>query len=284
MYDAALVLEGGAMRGQYTAGVLDAFLAAKVHFSLVVGVSAGALCATNYLAEQAGRTNRINTKYRTDKDYISVQRALRRQDIINLDYLFASHGGDWEDFDARTYRTSASEFVVVATALATGRSVYFRHPQGKTLVADLKASAALPFMSRPVATEQGLCLDGGVANSIPFAYAQQRGFTKVVVVRTRERTFRKTPTSKVLQRAYRHAYAGYPAFAETGIKRPEMYNTQASALQQLEQAGQAFVLAPAQPVTVSRLERDVDKLQALYQQGSADGQANLAKLQAYLKN
>ncbi|MCI1894609.1 MAG: patatin family protein [Lactobacillus sp.] len=284
MYRAALILEGGALRGQYTAGVLDTFLKHDIHFELVVGVSAGALCGTNYLSEQIGRTNTINTKHRQDKNYISLRRAFKRQDIINLDYLFAPHSGDWENFDERTYRSSTSEFVVVATALASGQAVYFRHPQGRDLVADLKASSAMPFISAPAVTNAGVCLDGGIADSIPFAYAQKRGFDQIVVVRTRERTYRKNPTSAVLRRAYQHSFAEYPAFASTASARPEMYNQQAAQLQQLEQQGQVFVIAPQEPVTVGRLERDVNKLTALHQTGMAEAEAALPGMQAYLSH
>ncbi|WP_203623191.1 MULTISPECIES: patatin family protein [unclassified Lacticaseibacillus] len=283
MYKAALVLEGGALRGQYTAGVLDTFLTHEIRFELVVGVSAGALCGTNYLSEQIGRTNAINTKYRTDKNYISVSRALHRQDIINLDYLFAEHGGEWEDFDDRTYRTSPSEFVVVATSIEQGHAVYFRHPQGRDMVADLKASAAMPFISAAAFTSAGPCLDGGIADSIPFEYAQQRGYDKVVVIRTRERAYRKSPTSAVLRRAYHRSFAAHPTFVQTAIGRPEMYNRQAEALEAQEKTGQVFVIAPKQPVTVGRLEHDVNKLAALYQTGVSEAAAALPAMRDYLE-
>lgn len=283
MYKAALVLEGGALRGQYTAGVLDTFLTHDIHFELVVGVSAGALCGTNYLSEQIGRTNAINTKHRSDKNYISVSRALHRQDIINLDYLFAEHGGDWEDFDERTYRTSATEFVVVATSIELGHAVYFRHPQGRDMVADLKASAAMPFISAEAYTSAGPCLDGGIADSIPFEYAQHRGYDKVVVIRTRERDYRKSPTSQVLRRAYKRSFAAHPTFVQTAIGRPEMYNRQAAALVELEKRQGVFVIAPEQPVTVGRLEHDVSKLEALYQTGVAEAAAALPAMRDYLE-
>ncbi|MFD1485959.1 patatin family protein [Lacticaseibacillus baoqingensis] len=282
MYQAALVLEGGALRGQYTAGILDAFLDHGIFFHTVIGVSAGALCGTNYISQQRGRTDIVNTRYRHDKDYISLRRAFHRQDIINLDYLFAEHGGRWEPFDEVAYRTSPMTFVVAATALEKGRAVYFHHPQGRDLIADLKASSAMPFISKPVYTGLGLCLDGGVADSIPYAYAQANGFDKIVVIRTRPRAYRKNPTSPVLARAYQRTFSDYPAFVQAAIARPQMYNHQAQTLQSLEGEGQVFVLAPKAPVTVKRLESDVSKLEALYQTGLADGAASLPQLKAYL--
>lgn len=282
LYNAALVLEGGAMRGQYTAGVLDLFMQHHIQFKTVIGVSAGALCATNYIANQPGRTNLVNTRYRDDRDYISLRRALHRQDIINLDYLFEPHGGDWQDFDEYAYRTSPMAFIPVATGLATGQAQYFHHPQGKDLRADLKASSAMPFVSNPVFTGLGLCLDGGVADSIPYAYARACGFDKIVVVRTRPRGYRKTSTSAVLRQAYQRAFSDYPAFAKTAIARPDMYNRQADELLQLEHTGHAFVIAPRQPVTVGRLEHDVSKLATLHATGLADANVQLSAMTTYL--
>ena len=282
MYKAALILEGGALRGQYTAGVLDTLMANHIQFASVIGVSAGALCGVNYIANQPGRTNSINVDHRLDRNYISLRRALRRQDIINLDYLFEPHGGNWQDFDDQAYRTSPMSFVVVATAMTHGRAVYFHHPQGKDLVANLKASSAMPFISAPVYTGLGRCLDGGIADSIPYAYAQVQGFDKIVVIRTRQRDYRKSSTSRVLRHAYQQAFADYPEFVTTAIARPQMYNRQAQQLQDLEQAGKAFVIAPEAPVNVSRLERDLDKLAALHATGMADAERLLPAMQRYL--
>lgn len=282
MYKAALVLEGGALRGEYTAGVLDAFLDEDIHFDTVIGVSAGALCGTNYISEQRGRTNMINTQYRHDKNYISVRRAFRRQDIINLDYLFESHGDGWEDFDATTYRRSASKFVIVATSLELGRAVYFDHPVAREMVQTLKASSSMPFISAPAKTSQGLCLDGGIADSIPFEYAQLAGFDKIVVIRTREREYRKRRTQSPLRYAYEHAFAQYPEFVKAAAARPEMYNRQADKLDDLEEAGQVFVIAPAEPVTVGRLEGNTDKLEALYETGLQQTKELVPDLRSYL--
>ncbi|WP_461224501.1 patatin-like phospholipase family protein [Lacticaseibacillus suihuaensis] len=282
MEKTALVLEGGALRGQYTAGVLDTFLAQGLHFDTVIGVSAGALCGTNYVSEQFGRTTHVNVNYRHDRNYISLRRALRRQDVINLDYLFAPHGAGWEDFDAATYNASATQFVVVATSVTNGRPVYFVHPKDAELVEALKASSAMPFISAPQDTRLGLCLDGGITDSIPYAYAQAAGFAKIVVVRTRERAYRKAATSPVLAAAYQHTFGEHPRFVEAACARPEMYNRQATALDELEAAGDVFVIAPQEPVTVKRLEGDTDKLQALYETGRRESAAAFEALSAYL--
>ncbi|WP_125702939.1 patatin-like phospholipase family protein [Lacticaseibacillus daqingensis] len=282
MTSTALILEGGALRGQYTAGVLDTFMAHQQLFDLVVGVSAGALCGTNYVSQQPGRTNRINVTYRHDKNYISVRRALHRQDIINLDYLFAPHGAEWEEFDEATYEASPMRFVIAATSLPLGRAIYFTAPKGAELVGALKASSAMPFISAPAQTTHGLCLDGGIVDSIPFHYALGAGVDRIVVIRTRERAYRKRPTSSVLARAYARAFEAYPDFVQAAIARPTMYNQQASELEALEKAGRIFVIAPQNPVNVSRLESDTNKLRALYETGRAEAEAVLPALQDYL--
>lgn len=282
MYKAALVLEGGALRGQYTAGVLDTFMDQRIQFETVIGVSAGALCGTNYISNQRGRTNDINVNYRHDKNYISVRRALRRKDIINLDYLFAEHGDQWEDFDEATYAASPMKFVVVATALKHGRAVYFDHPTGHDLVSTLKASSAMPFITAPQRTPQGICLDGGIADSIPYAYAQLAGYDKIVVVRTRERSYRKGETKLPLATAYERAFHEYPAFVKTAIDRPLMYNRQADQLEALERAGKVFVIAPEEPVTVKRLEGDTAKLAELHATGQHEAADALLAMRTYL--
>ncbi|WDF83314.1 patatin family protein [Lacticaseibacillus pabuli] len=284
MYKAALVLEGGALRGQYTAGVLDTFMDQRVQFETVIGVSAGALCGTNYISNQRGRTNDINVNYRHDKNYIAMRRALLRKDIINLDYLFEEHGDSWEDFDHETYDNSPMKFVVVATALMHGRAVYFDHPQGKDLVQTLKASSAMPFITAPQSTPQGLCLDGGIADSIPFEYAQLAGYDKIVVIRTRNREYRKGPDPMALDRAYEHSFGDYPEFVTAAKSRPTMYNHQADELDRLEKAGKVFVIAPKEPVTVKRLEGDTDKLSMLHATGQHEAADRMMAMRMYCES
>lgn len=139
LYNAALVLEGGAMRGQYSTGVTDTFLKHHVEFKSVIGVSAGALCGANFVSKQYGRMADVNTHYRHDRNYISPLRLLKREEILNLDFLFEDHGWDWHNFDERAYQRSASDFTIVATALETGKAVTFTNATGEEFITDLKA-------------------------------------------------------------------------------------------------------------------------------------------------
>lgn len=282
MYQAALILEGGALRGQYTAGVLDVFMESGIFFKRVVGVSAGALCGVNYISQQIGRSAHINVDYRDDKEYISIENLFRHNGIVNMDFLFDDHGPAWEMFDTKTYEESPMDFTAVATLLATGKPVYFTRPRGAALIDALKATSALPFVAKPQKTEKGLCLDGGLADSIPYQYALDQGFDKVVVIRTQDRKYHKKMSSKMMKRGYRYQYGKYPQFVKTAILRPLVYNHQVDRLNKLEKAGKIFVIAPKRPVGVKRLEKDIQKLIALYQEGRADGLAVLEKMKDYL--
>lgn len=207
LYDAALVLEGGAMRGQYSTGITDTFLAHHLEFKSIIGVSAGALCGANFASKQYGRMVHVNTHYRKDKQYISWMHLFKRhQDILNLDFLFEDHGWDWHNFDEHAYLRSASNFTIVATQLKSGKAVTFTDPTGQELINDLKASSSMPFLMEPQITSQGKCLDGGVADSIPYDVAEKQGFKKIVVVRTRPRAYTKKPSSKLVKQIYHRTF------------------------------------------------------------------------------
>ncbi|BDR58734.1 patatin-like phospholipase family protein [Xylocopilactobacillus apicola] len=282
MYQAALVLEGGALRGQYTAGVLDTFLAENIAFKLVVGVSAGALCGANFISRQFGRTNQVNVNYRDAREYISPLNVFRYDGIINLDFLFADHGDGWINFDEDAYEASPMDFAVVATSIETGQAVYFEKPLGQDLYDDLKASASMPFVAQPAPTVKGPCMDGGTADPVPFSYAANRGFDKIVVVRTRDRAYRAKDITLLQEKASNQLYSQYPEFIQTMVNHSLIYNHQLDWLDELEQNGRAFVVAPDEPITIDRLERDKKKLTALYHQGRADGLKILDNLLEYL--
>lgn len=284
-YNAALVLEGGAMRGLYTSGILDVLLKKDIQFKTVIGVSAGSLSGANYVSKQYQRTYDINIKYRDDKDYISMANVLKKESIINLDFLFADHGPTWHNFDARAYERSETNFVVVATELTSGKAVTFNKPKpGTPFITALEASSSMPLISKPVETAKGLCLDGGIADSIPYDIAKKAGIDKIVVVRTRPREYQKKPTSFALQRIYRRYFKEYPKFIEAAIARPENYNKSVAELNKLEQQKEVFVLAPEHTVKVGRLEHNTKKLKELYQAGTEDMKKQFAAMIEYLEN
>ena len=284
LYDAALVLEGGAMRGNYSTGITDTLLANHIEFKSVIGVSAGALCGAQFVSKQYGRMLQVNTNYRKDPHYISMRHLLsRHQDILNLDFLFEDHGWDWHNYDERAYQRSASSFTIVATKLSTGNAVTFTNPTGQDLVNDLKASCSMPFIIDPQPTSAGLCLDGGVADSIPYNIAKAQGFKKLVIVRTRPHDYRKKATGRLAKRLYHHTFKDYPAFAKTAINRPRTYNHQMVVVNRKAASGEWFSFSPDNFVKVGRLEHNTDKIAELYHQGQAQAQAALPDLIKYLE-
>ena len=282
LYDAALVLEGGAFRGQYTAGVVDAFLAHHIEFRSVIGVSAGSLCGANFVSKQYGRPAMINIHHRHDRDYISITHLLHRQSIINLDYLFEDHGWQWLNFNDAAYRRSASHFTAVATRLTDGKAVTFTDPVGDELTRVLKASSSMPIISKPQRTSRGLCMDGGVADSIPYDIAKQQGFKKIVIVRTRDINYRKKPTSRAMDRLFHRYYPDYPAFVKAAITRPAVYNQQVEEINRRTKEKEFFTIAPQHPVKVSRIEGNTKKLVKLYGTGKRETNLILPQLIKYL--
>lgn len=285
LYNAALVLEGGAMRGNYSTGITDTLLANHIEFKSVIGVSAGALCGAQFVSKQYGRMIRVNTNYRHDPHYIALRHLLsRKQDILNLDFLFQDHGWDWHNFDERAYQRSSTSFTIVATQLSTGHAVTFTNPTGQELINDLKASSSMPFIIDPQETSAGLCLDGGVADSIPYNIAKAQGFKKLVVVRTRPQDYRKKATGRLAKRLYHRTFKEYPAFAKTAINRPRMYNHQMTVVNHKTASGEWFGFCPEDDfVKIGRLEHNTDKIEELYQQGQNQAKTALPDLIKYLE-
>lgn len=283
LYDAALVLEGGAMRGNYSTDITDTFLAHHIEFKSVIGVSAGTLCGAQYVAKQYGRMLRVNTHYRKDRDYISMWHLfMRNQDILNLDFLFEDHGWDWNNYDEAAYRRSRSNFTIVATKLDTGNAVTFTNPVGQDLVNDLKESCSMPFLMEPQITSASLCMDGGVADSIPYNVAKAQGYKKVVVVRTRPHDYHKKLSGRLVKRVYHHTFKDHPAFAKTGINRPRTYNHQVNVVNRKTKSGEWFTFALDNFVKVCRLESDTSKIAELYHQGQAQAENMLLAMIDYL--
>lgn len=282
LYDAALVLEGGAFRGQYTAGIVYTFLAHHIEFKSVIGVSAGSLNGVNFVSKQYGRAANININHRHDRHYISMTRVFKKE-IINLDYLFEDHGYSWQNFNETAYKRSASHFTAVATSLQSGKVALFTDPTGDELTQALKASSSMQFLSNPQETSQGPCLDGGIADSIPYDIARQQGYDKIVVVRTRDVKYRKKPSSRAVKELYHRVYKDYPAFAEAGINRPLVYNKQVAEINRLANEGKIYDIAPKKPVKIKRVEGNVKKIRKLYERGKKEGEEYLPGMLRYLE-
>lgn len=274
-----LVLEGGAMRGMFTAGVLDAFLAAGVRADEVVGVSAGALFGVNYLSGQTGRAVRYNKRYNGDKNYMGLRPLLKEGNLFSTSYAYDLVPRKLDPFDDEAFQNSGVPFYAVVTDVDTGEAEYMQVKSVFEQMDVLRASGSMPFVSRPVEWQGRRYLDGGVSDSIPFEWMAARGCDRLIVVLTREEGYRKTPMKGALLRLLRRKY---PAIARRLAARHTDYNRALEELERWQAEGRAFVIRPSGKTPISRIETDPEKLQQVYDLGLADGQAALPALNAYL--
>ena len=277
LIDGCLVLEGGAFRGLYTQGVLDAWMQRGVNFSCTLGVSAGALAGISYVSGQIGRSARANLGHRHDKAYIGTAALRKSKSLIRLDFLIDDFNAI-EPLDEARFQDPRRRFLAEATDCRTGNSVFWERGQCDIFSA-VKASASMPFVTPMVDVDGVPCLDGGCSCGIPFDWALGQGFDKIVVIRTRHRAYRKPAKERNTAEA---VYRRWPEFARNVDRIPATYNELCDRLEGLEQIGRIFVLAPERPIRVSRVEGDLEKLGALYWQGYTEGLNSLEGLSQYL--
>lgn len=281
---AALILEGGALRSFFTSAILDYFIEHEVEFEYVHGVSAGTLCAMNYISKQRNRSASINLHFLHDKRYISVSNLWNSGGIFNLDFLFSPECFAYSAFDWQTYRQNRQIFEITATNCETGQGHVFRKEPGNDQVEAIKASSSIPLASDIRIVEDQPYLDGGIADSIPFKRAQELGYEKIVVVVTRDLAYRKPENGAAVNNLVKTRYKQYPNFVQSFIDRPKHYNEALTELERLEEAGKVFVLRPEDPVTVSRFERDNTKLIDLYHKGTETIIEQFDAMKAYLES
>ena len=282
MWDVGLILEGGGMRGIYTAGVLDLFLDQGLDFGHVYGVSAGACHACSYLSHQRGRAFRIGTDYLEDKRYCSVHSLITTGDMFGVDMCYDIIPNQLDLYDYEAYERYPGEFHVVVTNCATGQAEYPRVRDLHTDIQDVRASSSLPLLSRMVPIRGQLYLDGGIADSIPLARSIRDGSGKNVVVLTRAAGYRKSPNQSMT--AIRAKYRHYPHLVDAVATRHERYNEALELVAREESAGNAFVLRPQSPPDVGRVEKDLEKLRNLYRCGYEETAAQLPSLLDFLSH
>ena len=275
-----LVLEGGAMRGMYTAGVLDVFMEQGIAFDGVIGVSAGALFGVNLLSKQAGRVIRYNKRFNADPNYLGLRPLFRTGNIVDTEYAYNRVPRTLDVFDDETYRASDVPFYAVVTNVETGEAEYIKIDSVFDQMDVLRASGSMPFVSKPVEINGKKYLDGAITDSIPFEKFMDMGYDRLVVVLTKPAGYVKKAMPKLLTRL---AYArSYPEFAKKVRDRHEMYNASTARLIELEREGKVLVLRPSQHVKISRVEKDPEKLQALYDVGIKDAQERSDQIRQFL--
>jgi predicted patatin/cPLA2 family phospholipase len=273
MVDRGLVLEGGGLRGQYTAGVLDAFLERGIVFPYIIGVSAGASIACSYVSGQKGRNVEIEERYRNDRRYLSLWNLFTKGSLFGMDFIYREVPLSLVPFDFAAFEASPSRFVTVCTDCGTGEAVYYGKEADHLAV--LRASASLPFLSPMVEYDGRRLLDGAIADAIPLEKARAEGFAKNLVVLTRPSGYRKTEEGGA---AARVMYRRYPKLVEALGRRVERYNRQMELVEAAEADGSALVVRPSRDLGVTRTEKSVAKLRELYELGLEDGAAVVGAL------
>lgn len=275
-----LVLEGGGMRSMFTSGVIDVLMAEGIRLDGAVGVSAGACFGVNIKSGQQGRALRYQLLMVGNKRYMSVGSLLRTGNLVNADYAYHVVPTQIDVFDVEAADRSPMEFVVVCTDVHTGQPVY--HPLERVDYDELewiRASASLPLVAQPVAVDGHLLLDGGLSDSIPLRFMQERGYRRNVVVLTQPLGYRK-PAARHLW-AMRWSLRHYPAVLECLRHRHEMYNRQLDYTFEQVRLGNTLVVAPRHPLDIGRLELKADKIRAVYDEGQAACRAMLDELRAF---
>ncbi len=283
MYQAGLVLEGGGMKGIYTAGVLDFFLEKGIEFSSVYGVSAGACHMCSFLSKQKERALDISIDYLDSKRYCSVESLLTTGDLFNAttcyklipDYLYPYDHDTFEQYRGKAYS--------VVTNIATGRPEYLRLRDLRKDIIKIQASASLPLVSRNVKINGKLYLDGGISDAIPLQKSIMDGNRKNVVIMTKEEGYVRSAASSAQLALIKARYLKYPKVYELMAERHLQYNRCLNFIERQKESGQAFVIRPKNKSNVGRIEKDKQKMVALYEEGYRDAEEHYQELINYLE-
>lgn len=278
-----LVLEGGALRTIYSSGVCDGLLEAGLGFDYVVGASAGIAYGVSFLSGQFGRNLEILIRYANDRRYMGKANMIRRGNghcYFGLDFAYDRIPNELVPFDYGAFARWQGVAEAVVTDVETGRPVYFPVDGADRRFMLLRATCAMPLLF-PVFNYHGVrCLDGGVADAIPWKRALEMGCDRVVVVLTRERSYHRK--QERLMGLMRVVYHRYPRFLDVMARRMELYACSREELFQAEGEGKVLVYAPDCTLGFSRTERDVDKIQRLWQQGLDHARVRADETTAYL--
>ena len=273
-----LVLEGGAMRGLYTAGVLDVFLENNIKVDGIIGVSAGVLFGVNYLSKQKGRAIRYNKKFAKDKRYMGMRSFLTTGNIINKDFAYYEIPFKIDVFDEETFEKSDTDFWATVTNIETGEAEYIKLEKPIDQMEVLRATSAMPLVSKIVEWDNKKYLDGGVSDSIPVEKCKSMGYDKIIVVLTRTIEYRKKKSSSAIAKI---KYKEYPKLIKTMENRYKKYNETVEKIIDMENKKEIFVIRPSKDLKIKRIEKDVDKLQAMYDLGVSDCKKQLEDLKEY---
>lgn len=278
MNNLGLVLEGGGMRGLYTAGALDFLLEKGIEFGYIIGVSAGACNATSYISRQKGRNKIVNTAFIRDWRFASMRNLFFKGSLFGMDFIFDEIPNRLVPFDFETFYESAVKFKIVATDCSTGKPLYFDKQDLDRSLSVLRASCSLPLVSPMVDFRGHKLLDGGIADPLPIRKAVSDGILKNVIILTRNKGYKKDPVKSTERFLYKAKYRGYPHLVKALMDQSGIYNNSMDYIESLAQKKKAVVIRPTAELTVGRYEKNKEKLLDLYQLGYKDAAAALEEI------
>lgn len=281
MIEAGLVVEGGGMRGVYTAGVLDYFMEKNLYFDDCYGVSAGACHISSYVSKQIGRSIKVTLDYINDKRYCSVNSLIKTGDMFGVEMLYDLIPNKLELYDYDTFNKFKGNFYSVVTNCKTGKAEYIKIKDMKKDIIAVRASSSLPLLSRIVEINGKEYLDGGITDSIPIKKSIKDGHKKNVVILTRDKTYRKSKPKFLSLLKFK--YKKYPNLVKAIENRYKMYNETLDFLEEEKAKNKVFIIQPKLPVKISRIEKDKDKLKELYDQGYEDAKELYEDLMKFLE-
>lgn len=277
-----LVLEGGAMRGMYTAGVMDVLMENEYEFEKIIGVSAGAAFGCNYKSKQIGRVIRYNLKYCGDPRFGGIKSLIETGDLYNVEFAYHTLPNELDVFDGEAFAANPSQFFVVTTNIETGKPHYQLLDSGTDEDVEwIRASASMPGVSNPVAIGAGLHLDGGISDPIPLKWMLQKQVAKNIVVLTRPEGYIKPKANKPVTKVM---LKNYPNLASAMLNRHKVYNQSVEYCELQEHLGNALIIRPSKDLGLKRTEKDPEKLQAMYDLGRSDAIQKLDQIKQFFEN
>ena len=277
----ALIMEGGAMRGLFTCGVMDVFLENEIVFDGAAGISAGVTFGCNYKSKQIGRPLRYNIRFSHDSRYSSFRSLITSGDLYNVEFCYHTIPEELDPFDQKTFAENPMEFYIGAANVETGRMVYYKCTDGgETDIEWMRASASMPMVSRPVKIGKYTLLDGGIIDPVPYRFMEHKGYNRNVIILTQPKGFVKKKFSAMpLMKA---SLRKYPEIVKAMEVRHIRYNREMEEIAEREEAGTSLVIRPPEALGISRTEKDPVELRRVYEVGREEAERRLEEVKAFL--
>ncbi len=277
-----LIMEGGAMRGLFTAGVIDVMMENEIEFDGAIGVSAGAAFGCNYKSKQIGRVLRYNEKYCKDKRFCSLRSLITTGDLFGAEFCYHTLPQKLDIFDTETFENNPMEFYVVCTDVITGQPVYRRCDVADDNCLEwIRASASMPLVSRVVETDGYKMLDGGISDSVPIKYFEKIGYDRNIVILTQPAEYIKKKNKLIF--AMKIFLRKYPKLIDTIEKRHESYNKTIEYICEKEKKGEVIVIRPEKILPISRIEHNCENIRNVYNLGREKGKKHISDIKEFLK-